>query len=65
MSKAAYPFKETDCTRAVRATLKAGLQPTAIEVDPKSGTIRVMVAAPTASTTAVELEPDDEWKVAS
>jgi hypothetical protein len=63
VSKGNFAFKETDYARAVRATVKAGLQPIAVEVDPKSGKIRVEVASATAPTTTVELAAD-EWKVA-
>jgi hypothetical protein len=63
VSKGNFAFKETDYARAVRATLKAGLQPIAVEVDPKSGKIRVEVGQVTAPTTTVDLAAD-EWKVA-
>lgn len=60
MSKGNFAFKETDYARAVRATLKAGLQPVAVEVDPKSGKIRVEVGTATAPTTTVDLAKN-EW----
>jgi hypothetical protein len=64
VSRSNFAFKETDYARAVRATLKAGLQPIAVEVDPKSGKIRVEVASATAPTTTVELASNEweDWK---
>jgi hypothetical protein len=50
-------FKNRDIQRAVRATKSAGLDPVAVEVNPKSGVIRIL----TSSSPPSEGGELDQW----
>jgi hypothetical protein len=42
VANALHAFKDRDIKRVIRAARAAGLDPTSVEVDPKTGKIKVM-----------------------
>ncbi len=60
MANQVHAFKDRDIRRVVKAARSAGIQPTAIEVDPKTGRIRVIGSDPaTAEAVTADVNPFD------
>jgi hypothetical protein len=58
MSRGTQAFRQGDVTKAVKATVKAGLPVQRVEIDPLTGKIVVIVAAP---AEASPIEDVNEW----
>ena len=57
MANMVHAFKDRDVRRAIKAARAEGLNPTAIEIDVKTGRIKVMGGKPAADMASA----DNEW----
>jgi hypothetical protein len=60
MTRGPLSFKETEVKRAIRCVEKAGLQVSGVEINPKTGSILVLVGEP-ANDNATQPDSDDDW----